>query len=129
MFQIPKRITRKRSFLLFELLLSLSLLLLCLFPLLKTHIGLTKGAGKEIAALKEALKQEEDFCQLKTKLYEHKVSWEELMQGTKLEGYTLKRVDHVHKHDGEKGILLKATRNDSNYKKMIYVKKALSNSH
>lgn len=129
MFQNPKRIIRKRSFLLFELLLSLTLLLLCLFPLLKTHLGLAQGEGKEIAALKEVVKQEADLCLLKTQLYERKVSWEKLIKGVELEGYSLKKIDQVYKHNGEKGILLCATRKGSNYKKMIYVEKALPNSH
>ncbi len=69
---------RKRSFLLFELIISLALITLCLFPLIQTHAQLRKQNQKEIETIQVEQLAQEAFCYLKEKLYEHEIPWKKI---------------------------------------------------
>jgi hypothetical protein len=108
---------RKRSFLLFELLVSLALVLLCLFPLIKPHASMRKAASKQMEQMQMQRVAQTAFCTLKQMLYENKEhTWGDLMHGTEGKlaelftiftgekitktlscNYTIKQIDHSDK--------------------------------
>lgn len=107
---------QKRSFQLFELLISLVLISLCLFPMIKTHALMRKEERKQLEQVLLEKASQDAFCLIKEKLYENKGhSWEELMAGTVGElglitprsngvgakqvfcNYQIKALDHVNK--------------------------------
>lgn len=72
----PTRPIQKRSFLLFELLVALALVTLCLFPLLKPHFGIQKEQIKEVEMLQLQRFANEAFCKIKEKLYtDESLNW------------------------------------------------------
>lgn len=75
---------RKRSFLLFELLISLALIVLCLFPMIKPHAQMRKAQIKQLEEMQMQRIVQEAFCVLKQKLYENKEhTFSELMVDAK----------------------------------------------
>lgn len=70
---------RKRSFLLFELLISLALITLCLFPLIQPLAAMRKEEYKYLEEIQLERIAQNAFCELKTILYENKTHrWEQL---------------------------------------------------
>ena len=73
---------QKRSFLLFEVLISLALITLCLFPLLKPHIGIQKKQKERLEKIQLERFSKAAFCKVKEKLCENKTwSWHLLLKG------------------------------------------------
>jgi hypothetical protein len=73
------RSIQKRSFLLFELLVSLALIVFCLLPLIKPHASMRKVDQERLAVMQMERIAQEAFCALKRELYENKRhTWEEL---------------------------------------------------
>lgn len=117
----PLCLTRKRSFLLIELIISLFLITLCLFPLFKPFLNMQRfemQKRKEIAAFRE---DRERFCKAKEDLFEHKYSWKELQKGISCEDYML-IPQEITKRDslGKQGILLRVKTNSEH---MLFVEK------
>lgn len=76
------RSIRKRSFLLFELLVSLTLIVLCIFPLIKPHVFMRKADWRNLEEIQLERVAQEAFCLLKQELYENKeTSWNALHKG------------------------------------------------
>jgi hypothetical protein len=73
---------RKKSFLLFELLISLALIVLCLFPLVKPYAYMQKGEKHALIEMQLACLAQQAFCYLKEDLYNHRLSWDSLVAGT-----------------------------------------------
>ncbi len=106
---------RKRSFLLFELLVALGLIALCLYPLVKPHALMHKKEIERLVEMQLEQISQTAFCQIKEKLYKHEHSWKELNQEAKGElepvtvvtgknsikklpcSYTIKQIDHCNK--------------------------------
>ena len=87
-----KQAIRKRSFLLFELLISLTLIALCLFPLIKPHVAMRKSQLENLISMQLEQVNQEAFCLFKEELYQNKgPSWENLYKGT--EGILNKEFD------------------------------------
>ncbi|MFZ0565743.1 MAG: hypothetical protein WAM28_06125 [Chlamydiales bacterium] len=63
---------RKRSFLLFELLLAIALVSLCLFPLLKPHFAIQKEQQKELKQMQLSKIASGAFCEIKKRIYSDK---------------------------------------------------------
>lgn len=105
---------RKRSFLLFELLISLALLMLCLFPLIKPHLGIHKVQVVNLEKMQGEQKAYNMFCRLKERLYENRHSWKELMEGTEgtieKEGevcrYVITQLDYAYKQNSPNSALV-----------------------
>lgn len=76
-----KRSTRKRSFLLFELMVSLALIALCLFPLIKTLAGVRQSEMKEMVEMQLWNHSQHAFCQIKERIFEQEYTWKELVNG------------------------------------------------
>jgi len=76
-----KRPIRRKSYLLLEVLISLGLVLLCLFPLVKplVHIRLQTTLALEETRLERLASLA--FIEVKQRLYEHQYSWDELRKG------------------------------------------------
>lgn len=74
-----KRSIRKRSFLLFELLISLTLITMCFFPLIKSHFFVRLASLNQLKEMQLERGAQAAFCELKTKLYEKKHSWKQLL--------------------------------------------------
>lgn len=72
---------RKRSFLLVELLVSLTLIVLCLFPLLKPLAAMRKNDQKYLRKIQLDQAYQVAYGEVKTKLYAHEHSWEDLKRG------------------------------------------------
>lgn len=130
-----KRAIRKRSFLLFELMISFSLLLLCLIPLIKIHTGIAKEECKQIKLIEEKFEVQKSFFELKEALLEHKFTWNELVEEKakpfkKLAKSTKKPRDST-KNDSEGALVLGVTLNikDRTYEKMFFVKKTPTYPH
>ena len=73
---------RKRCFLLLEVVVSLTLLSLCLFPLIKPLVFLHRAEAKRFANVEHYRKDQNELCSIKEKLFEHVYSWERLKEGT-----------------------------------------------
>ena len=121
---------QKRPFLLFELLLSMGLLLLCLSPLIKTHVGMHRADLEQIHKLEAEIDVHNAYCKMKEALFSQNYTWEQLMGGVEVGGFTLCKVDQSTKHDQESGLLLKALYelNDQEYERRVYVEKARSHT-
>ncbi len=128
-----KRPIRKQSFLLFELLLSMGLVLLCLFPLIQTHMGIAKAEQAEIRTLEQRFYVQEAVCALKKRLHEHEFTWEQLMQNVKEEHLTLTKLEQSTKKGApESGLVLLATFSfdeETTYERTLYVTKTRSLTH
>ena len=83
--QISKRrTTQKRSFLLFELLISLALIALCLFPLIKPHAAMRKGQLDHLIEMQLEQVNQAAFCTFKKMLYENRgPAWKQLQKETR----------------------------------------------
>ncbi|MCC5831947.1 MAG: hypothetical protein JJU12_02770 [Chlamydiales bacterium] len=126
LWKIRKRSIRKRPFLLFELLLAMGLLLLCLFPMIKTHVGIAKEEKKAIEAIRQELQIQEALCSLKIDLHKHIYSWEELIKGVKNERYLLNKLKKSTKNNtNESAMVLGATLliGEKEIERRIYVEK------
>jgi hypothetical protein len=66
---------RKRSFLLIEVLISLALIALCLFPLIKPLVAMRQEDRKYIELIQLEMASQHAFCEVKKMLYEHKIPW------------------------------------------------------
>lgn len=76
----PMRVTiQKRSFLLFELLISLALIVLCFFPLIKPHASMRKANIEQLEHMQLERAAQEAFCYIKEQLYENKLRWKDLI--------------------------------------------------
>lgn len=126
-----KRSIQKRSFLLFELLLAIGLLLVCFFPMIKTHVGIAKEEAKQVRALREELLVQEKFCDFKTLLHEHAYSWGELMKEGEKGSFFVTKLDQSIKNNNESGLLLNVALSlgDKTYERTVYVKKARNDSN
>ena len=117
--------TQKRSFLLFELLLSLALLTLCLFPLLKPHITINRDQREKLERIQLERISKGAFCEIKERLHTQEWSWQHLLKGISGElsesppvysgqkrfhkyqpRYSLKKIDHSTTQNG--ALLLEA---------------------
>lgn len=76
-----KRPIRKRSYLLLEIVLSLFLISICLFPLIRPHLAIEKSRAKQIKEVSAYAPFQNAFCLLKENLYEQKISWKQLNAG------------------------------------------------
>ncbi|MEZ5315280.1 MAG: hypothetical protein R3E91_03600 [Chlamydiales bacterium] len=125
---IKKQTIQKRSFLLFELLLAMGLLILCLFPMIKTHVTIVKEERKQLREILEPLKIYKAICDLKIDLHEHRYSWEELMKGAKNDKYVLKKLKQSTKINQESGMILNAILliEGRKIERTIYVEKTLN---
>lgn len=124
--------TRKRSFLLFELVLAIGLVLLCLFPMIKTHLGIARAERKQMNALNREKEICSALCRLKMDLHQHTYSWEALMKGVNTQTYSLKKEKQsTKKKNGESGMVLCATLHFENeeIERLVYVEKALLHTH
>jgi len=108
----------------------MTLLLLCLFPLVKTHVGIAREELKQIQALQHEQEARAVFCTLKTKLHEHAFSWEQLMQGVHTDLYTVKKLEQSTKHTSESGMILGVTLHlgKDTFERTVYVEKALDHT-
>lgn len=81
---IPKcarRTIQKRSFLLFELLVSLALVLLCFFPLVRSHTAMRKNDIRHLEEIQLERVAQAAFCHIKTRLYQANVHpWGDLFE-------------------------------------------------
>lgn len=117
--------TQKRSFLLFELLVSLTLIVLCLFPLIKPHTSIRKEEQAFLYEMQLERLAQEAFCILKEDLYNNKLSWNSLRKGCsgtldhefslttgakKIKhvscNYIIQVIDHCEKKSNKNGLLL-----------------------
>lgn len=70
---------QKRSFLLLELLISLALIALCFFPLIKPHTLMRKADISYLEEIQLERVAQAAFCHIKERLYENRVhQWENL---------------------------------------------------
>lgn len=87
---MPKRAIQKRPFMLFELLVAMSLLMVCLLPMVKTHVRMRQTSLKELVELQQFEAAQKAFCEFKAALHQQEVS---------LDGCEL--IDHSIKKGGE----------------------------
>lgn len=73
----------KRYALFLELLVSLFLIALCLFPLLKPHFSMQKVLSASDKKVEYDRLAKLATVELKTWLYEHRYSWDQLRKGVK----------------------------------------------
>lgn len=76
----PQRSIRKRSFLLFELLISLTLITLCFVPLVKSQFLVRLATLNQLQEMQLERAAQAAFCELKTKLYEKEHDWKALIE-------------------------------------------------
>ena len=80
--QILRHTIHKRSFLLFEILLSCSLVILCLLPLIKPHLTIQSQEKAYLRNIQIEQETERALTALKEILYTHKeYTWKQLRQG------------------------------------------------
>ncbi len=72
---------RKRSYLLLEIVISLMLITLCLFPLIKPHLAIKKSHAFYLKEIKSYPLFQNAFCEIKEKLYAQEFSWKDLIAG------------------------------------------------
>ncbi len=77
----PIRKSRKRSFLLFELLISILLVSLIIVPLVETHISMRRGEAQHLQRMQMEPLAQHALCSIQEKLFEKSYRWEELIQG------------------------------------------------
>ncbi|MCH9625191.1 MAG: hypothetical protein S4CHLAM123_03610 [Chlamydiales bacterium] len=78
-----KRPIQKRSFLLFELLISLALITLCLLPLIHPHIAMRKSELQNLETIQLEQHAQTAFCSVKQKIYENReYPWDTLLNKT-----------------------------------------------
>jgi hypothetical protein len=75
-----RRIIRKRSFLLFELLICLALITLCLFPLITPHAKMHRADLHYLEEIQLERIADQAFSQIKVRLYENQHPWEMLLE-------------------------------------------------
>lgn len=109
----------------------MGLLLLCLFPLIKTHVGIAKEERKRIQEIRQELQVRKELCSLKIDLHEHKVSWEELMKGVRNERFALEKLKQSTKNNNESGMILGVTLyvGETEVERTVYVEKTADRSH
>lgn len=109
----------------------MGLLLLCLFPMIKTHVGIAKEERKHIQEIRQELLVRKALCNLKIDLHEHKVSWEELMKGVKNERFALEKLKQSTKNNNESGMVLGATLyvGEKEVERTVYVEKTADRPH
>ncbi len=125
--KIPTRSIQKRSFLLFELLLSLTLLTICLFPLMQTQMKLAKLKVQQLHAVQQHQKIKEVLCQAKIDLFEKHYTWKQLMEGVNTPTYTLSKLEQSTKQNSpQSGLILNITIpiGEEEYERTLYVEKA-----
>lgn len=124
-----KRSIRKRSFLLFELLISLALIVLCLFPLVKSQALMRREERKNLEQMQSEQLAQVAFCKLKEDLYENKAhTWDELM--TQAEGiiadctYIISLLEYTNKTEKE-GLVVSIvfTIGDSEVQRSLYLER------
>lgn len=82
MFKQPAtRPIRKRSFLLFELLVSMALITLCLFPLMRPLAAMRLADRSYLEDIQLEVAAQNAFCCIKEKLFENSRIWEQLASG------------------------------------------------
>lgn len=116
--QKKPRPIRKRPFLLLEILISLLLVSLCLFPLLAPHIQMRKADYHFLEKMRFTTLSQNAFCLLKIKLHELQIDWKSLQKGVyrELEGvseeelcfFELKQLDECTKKNKGSLLVLKA---------------------
>ena len=111
----------------------MGLVLLCLFPLIQTHIGMAKAERAAIETLEQKFYVQEAICKLKERLYEHEFTWEQLMHSVGDENFTLTKLEQSTKKGApESGLVLLATfffGEDTTYERTVYVTKTRSLTH
>lgn len=110
----------------------MALLMLCLFPMIKTHAGIAQEEMKQLRELREEQEAENFFCEeIKRRLFEHHYSWKQLMEGVKEEGFTIKKVEQSTKHSSRSGMIVKVTfkLDKKNHTRMVYLEKTTRNAH
>ncbi len=118
------RPTRKRSFLLLELVISLILIVFCLFPLLKPNIALYQLSKKRLAACENYSLDYLLLAAIKKDLFEARHSWEQLKAGVTTKEYSIKAVATTDRESLEReGLLLEAVTPYGTHK--IFVERAL----
>jgi hypothetical protein len=73
-----RRPIQKRHALLLEVLLALSLLLLCLFPLVRPHLFMYQTTRKRLEKFQMDRYSQEVFLRVKELLYTHAIPWKKL---------------------------------------------------
>ena len=76
-----KRPIRKRSYLLLEIVISLMLIIFCLFPLIKPHLAIKKSHALYLKEIENVSLFQNAFCTIKEKLYAQRFSWKDLTAG------------------------------------------------
>lgn len=115
---------RKRSFLLLELVISLALIMLCLFPLLRPNLQLYQLSKKRLAASENFSKNSLLLCKIKRELFEAKYSWEELKKGISTPEYSMKAIEKTEREAFQReGLLLEVTTAFGKHE--FYVERAL----
>lgn len=127
---------RKRSFLLFEILISMALILLCFFPMIKPHAAMCRAERKYLEEIRLEQLSQIAFCQIKERLYETRShTWQDLLgeaSGTIALGhttcyYTTQVLDKVNKTSLNKsGLLLQVTMEfpQAHFIRTIYLERA-----
>lgn len=91
--QSPPRRIRKRSFQLFEILISMALITTCLFPLVKPMTAIRKADRKHLERIQLEVAAQNAFCRIKEILYENQThSWSQLgveVSGTLSEPFSI----------------------------------------
>ena len=96
-----KRPIRKRSYLLLEIVISLMLITLCLFPLVKPHLAMRQSHALHLKEMKSLPLFQNVFCKIKRMLYEQQLTWKELTAGVEGEidhvAYSISKLDSCNK--------------------------------
>jgi hypothetical protein len=71
---------RRRSFLLIEVLVSLTLIALCFFPLIKPLVAMRRADWSHLEKIQLQQISQLAFCRVKEKLYNQAYSWKELTE-------------------------------------------------
>ncbi len=118
----------RRPFLLFELLLSLTLLMLCLAPLLKTHLAIHKEEYLTLKKLRQERLCAAAFYHLKQQLYEQRqFSWAELCKAgfsSSIDGieFEIDEVDHSQrKSQSSRALVLQVHFKESGIKRFLFL--------
>lgn len=104
---------RRRSYLLFEVLMAMALLLVCLFPLVRAHTGMGQLSKQRLQKQEMRAAAHLAFLEIKAHLYQHDYTWQQLRKGvsgeTQCGPYTLALRESTHKRStGRKYLLLDA---------------------
>lgn len=79
------RTIRKKSYLLLEVLCSLALIALFLFPLVKSNVTLGVKKSQDLAVIKDSFLTTQAFTEVKRQLYLNEISFATLKKGTTLQ--------------------------------------------